>query len=76
MKRASYSTSVPQYRYPNAVGNISGADLNPAVTIGFYAAGRLDFKQVVPYIAAQIAGALSAGLILRFLFPEHAPIVR
>lgn len=54
-----------------AVGNISGAHLNPAVTIGFYAAGRLDFKQVVPYIAAQIAGALSAGLILRFLFPEH-----
>ncbi len=54
-----------------SVGNISGAHLNPAVTLGFLFAGRIG-KEVVPgYIVSQIAGAFAASLVLWFFFPEH-----
>lgn len=51
-----------------AVGHISGAHLNPAVTIGFCAAGRHPARDVAPYIMAQIAGAVAASLTLKFMF--------
>ncbi len=54
-----------------AVGNISGAHLNPAVTLGFLFAKRLDHRLVSPYITSQILGAILACLVLRILFPEH-----
>ncbi len=54
-----------------AIGNISGAHLNPAVTIGFFAARRLKGAQVLPYIIAQCTGALAASGLLRFLYPTH-----
>ena len=54
-----------------AVGDISGAHLNPAVTIGFCVARRLDGSQILPYISAQLVGALLASGLLRFLFPEN-----
>jgi MIP family channel proteins len=54
-----------------AVGDISGAHLNPAVTIGFWIAGRLPAPQVVPYVLSQIAGAVCASAILYGLFPNH-----
>ena len=54
-----------------AVGNISGAHLNPAVTIGFFAAKRMEGRLVLPYIVSQCAGAFAAALALRLLFPEH-----
>lgn len=57
-----------------AVGNISGAHFNPAVTIGFACAGRLTRKEVPPYILSQIAGSLSASLLLSWLFPEHTTL--
>lgn len=53
-----------------AVGNISGAHFNPAVTIGFFFARRLKAKRIAPYILSQFAGALSAAGVLRLLFPE------
>src|SRR5687768_17086145 len=53
------------------LGDVSGAHLNPAVTIGFWAARRFPGKTVLPYIAAQLAGALLASLVLRLLFPAH-----
>jgi aquaporin NIP len=53
------------------VGDISGAHLNPAVTIGFWAARRLPGRDVLPYIASQITGAILASVLLRFLFPEN-----
>ncbi len=53
-----------------ALGDISGAHLNPAVTIGFYAARRFPARQLLPYVASQTAGALLASLLLRFLFPH------
>src|ERR1700719_2819927 len=48
-----------------AVGDISGAHLNPAVTLGFFAARRFDGRWVAPYIACQCAGAVLASLALR-----------
>lgn len=57
-----------------SVGNISGAHINPAVTLGFLFAGRLDRGLVLPYILAQLAGAITAALVLRFLFPEHTTL--
>ena len=53
------------------VGDVSGAHLNPAVTIAFSAAGRFEASRVLPYIAAQMSGAIAASLLLRVLFPEH-----
>lgn len=54
-----------------ALGDVSGAHLNPAVTIGFWASKRWPGKSVAPYIAAQCAGALLASAVLRGLFPSH-----
>jgi len=47
-----------------AVGHISGAHFNPAVTLGVFAAGRMPAKDVVPYWIAQIIGGLAAGAVL------------
>jgi aquaporin Z len=52
------------------VGDISGAHLNPAVTIGFWAARRLPGREVLPYITSQIGGAALASVLLRVLFPR------
>jgi aquaporin NIP len=53
------------------VGDISGAHLTPAVTLGFWAARRMPGREVLPYIASQIAAAILASALLRFLFPEN-----
>jgi aquaporin Z len=47
-----------------AVGHISGGHFNPAVTVGLYAGGRVPAASVVPYILAQLAGAIVAGGVL------------
>lgn len=52
-----------------AIGDISGAHMNPAVTIAFWIAKRFSFKELIPYIVAQIVGAFAASLLLRFMFP-------
>jgi aquaporin NIP len=51
-----------------AVGDTSGAHLNPAVTLGFWIARRLPGSAVAPYLASQIVGALAASGLMRFLF--------
>ena len=51
-------------------GDVSGAHLNPAVTIAFAAAGRFAWREVVGYVPAQILGAFCASGVLRFLFPD------
>ena len=53
------------------LGDISGAHLNPAVTLGFCSARRFPARDVLPYILAQCAGALLASGILKLLFPAH-----
>lgn len=52
-----------------SLGYISGAHINPAVTIAFALHNVFPIKEVVPYIISQIIGALIASTILKFLFP-------
>src|SRR5579864_2346291 len=47
-----------------AVGHISGGHFNPAVTVGLWAAGRCANKHVIPYIVAQVVGAIVAAFVL------------
>lgn len=56
------------------LGEISGAHLNPAVTLAFWRARRFDGAKVLPYIGSQVAGALAASGLLRALFPGHATL--
>jgi aquaporin NIP len=51
-----------------AVGDISGAHQNPAVTIGFWSAKRFPSGEVLPYLISQAVGAMLASGIQRFLF--------
>lgn len=57
-----------------ALGDVSGAHLNPAVTLGFWAAGRFDRGDVPGYLAAQCTGAVAASGVLRLLFPTAATL--
>ena len=54
-----------------ALGHISGAHLNPAVTIAFTLAKKFKAKQVTPYIISQLAGAFLASFVLNYLFPTN-----
>src|SRR5512136_2308974 len=47
-----------------AIGHISGCHLNPAVSIGLWAGGRFPAGQLVPYIVAQVLGAVVAAAVL------------
>ncbi len=47
-----------------AFGHISGAHFNPAVSFGLWAGGRFPLKDLVPYVVAQVLGAIFAGWIL------------
>ncbi|HAH33818.1 MAG TPA: aquaporin [Flavobacteriaceae bacterium] len=53
-----------------AFGDISGAHMNPAVTIGFAYAKKFPWKEVPGYVLAQLIGAFLASGILLYLFPE------
>lgn len=57
-----------------SVGNISGAHLNPAVTLGFYLAKKISFKTVLPYMLSQFLGSITASVLLKILFPEQADL--
>jgi aquaporin Z len=46
------------------IGHISGCHLNPAVSIGLWAGGRFEGKKLLPYIVAQVLGAIVAGGVL------------
>lgn len=55
-----------------AIGHISGCHLNPAVTVGLWAGGRFPAKELLPYIIAQVVGAIIAGGVL-YLIASGAP---
>jgi aquaporin Z len=57
-----------------AVGSVSGAHLNPAVTVGLWAARRIPGRQVPPVVAAQCAGAFAASGLLFAMYPDHATL--
>ena len=55
-------------------GDVSGAHLNPAVTLAFAVAGRFSWREVPGYLGAQATGALAASGLLRVLFPLDATL--
>ncbi len=57
-----------------ALGDVSGAHLNPAVTLGFWLAKRFPGRLVLPYLAAQLVGAFSASGLIRVIFLSHATL--
>ncbi|MBD2766581.1 aquaporin [Hymenobacter sp. BT664] len=66
-----------------SVGSVSGAHINPAVTLAFWAAGRFPGQRVLPYLGAQFAGALAGSGLVSLLatgdstlgatLPAHSP---
>lgn len=52
-----------------SLGNVSGAHLNPAVTIAFWVAKHFPAKEILPYIFSQAFGAFLASVTLKLLFP-------
>ncbi len=55
-----------------SIGHISGCHLNPAVTVGLAAGGRFPTKDIGPYIAAQVIGAIVGATVL-YLIASGAP---
>ena len=55
-----------------SIGHISGCHLNPAVTLGLAAGGRFPAKDIVPYVVAQVVGAIVAAAVL-YLIARGAP---
>lgn len=47
-----------------AIGHISGCHLNPAVSLGLWAGGRFEAKELLPYIISQVLGGIAAGGVL------------
>lgn len=54
-----------------ALGDISGAHMNPAVSIAFVVAKRFSLNCLIPYVFAQIIGAIAASATLKLLFPAN-----
>ena len=54
-----------------AVGDISGAHINPAVTLGFAIIGEFPWSKVPGYVIAQIAGAFTGGIIVWLNYKPH-----
>ena len=46
-----------------AVGHISGAHFNPAISVGLFVGGRFSAKELIPYIVAQVIGAIAAAIL-------------
>ena len=54
-----------------SIGHISGAHINPAVSIAFWVSKRFKTSEVLPYIISQFLGAICASLVLSLLFSQH-----
>ncbi len=55
-----------------AIGDVSGAHLNPAVTLGFWFSRQFPGRAVIPYIVSQVLGAFLASGLMRAMFLSHA----
>jgi MIP family channel proteins len=58
----------------SAVGHISGAHFNPAVTFGFLVTRRMDPFLAIVYWVAQFGGAIAGALLLKLVFPDEGPV--
>lgn len=56
----------------SATAAVSGGHLNPAVTLGLFSAGKIDFKNSVQYIISQCAGAIVAAAAISYVIPSEA----
>lgn len=54
-----------------AFGRLSGAHINPAVTLAFWFSGRFPRPHLMPYIISQLLGAFCASILLHFMAPSH-----
>jgi len=77
---AAWVSGLPVLAMISALGPICAAHFNPAVTIAFAAAGRFPWRHVVPYVAAQFAGAVAAAALVALLLGvsgagAHVPAV-
>jgi len=71
----SFSFGLTVLTMAYALGHISGAHLNPAVTIGLWISGRIEKKDILPYIIAQIIGGiLAAGVLYVIVTGNGNPI--
>jgi aquaporin Z len=66
----SFGLAVTAMAY--AIGPVSGAHLNPAVTLGAWLAGRMEAKDVAPYMLAQVIGAILAALVIDIIATGQA----
>ena len=57
-----------------SIGNVSGCHINPAVSVGMYVAGKMDFKECVKYVIAQILGAILGSTILGVILGSFASL--
>jgi aquaporin Z len=55
-----------------AIGPISGCHLNPAVSVGLVIGGRFKVSELLPYVIAQVLGAIAAAFLLQFVASGHA----
>jgi aquaporin Z len=55
-----------------AIGPISGCHLNPAVSVGLVVGGRFKVSELLPYVIAQVAGAIAAAFLLQYIASGHA----
>lgn len=56
------------------LGDVSGAHLNPAVSLGFWRAGQLPASRLAAYLLSQTAGAVLASLAVLLIFGDHAKL--
>src|SRR5580698_1190299 len=57
-----------------ALGEISGAHFNPAVSFGFWLAKRLPSKELFLFVISQILGGITASVFLKMIFPQHTTL--
>lgn len=57
-----------------SIGSISGAHINPAVTLGLALSGLFAWSQVIPFILAQMLGAMTGGYLVYLFYYEHFKI--
>ena len=57
-----------------SIGNVSGCHINPAVSVGMYVAGKMDFKECVKYVIAQILGAILGSTILGVILGDFTSL--